>query len=224
MTAVAPGLFADVPVILLDLDGTIVESAPGILAALDHAFPACGEPHPGHDVLRTFIGPPLEDSFRGSLGMSASRAEALRTAYSQYYDSHGYQLSEPYAGMAELIRELSAAGRTVAVATNKPEPIAGRLLAHQGLAEDLAVIGGTDKAAGRRDKAAVIGSVLERLGIPGGSAAAVMVGDRLHDSEGAAVHELPSVLVGWGYGSTPEREAGHPFAPTVADLRALLLG
>ncbi|ATG55495.1 phosphatase [Brachybacterium ginsengisoli] len=212
-----------VPVVLLDLDGTIVESGPGILAALDHAFAVCGEQHPGDEVLQGFIGPPLSDSFRGVLGLSAARAERLRQAYNDHYLEHGVLSSAPYPGMRELIAALRAEGRTVAVATNKPESTAIRLLRNQGLADELDLIGGTDAAAGRRDKAAVIEDVLLRLG-DRVRAGAVMVGDRLHDAEGAAAHGLPAVLVGWGYGGELERASGLPVAETVPELSALLRG
>lgn len=223
MTSSTAATYRDTPVVLLDLDGTIVDSAPGILAALDHAFAVCGEPHPGRDVLRSFIGPPLSESFRNELGMSAERAEMMRVAYSEHYLDEGIKASRPFPGMRELIGRLVTEGRTLAVATNKPELTARRLLAHQGLDGDLALIGGTDRATGRNGKAAVIGSVLERLEIPTG-ADAVMVGDRLHDSDGAAEHSMSAVLVGWGYGGEAERAAPVPFAPEVPDLARMLLG
>lgn len=223
MTTTASATFHDVPVVLLDLDGTIVDSAPGILAGLDHAFAVCEEPHPGRDMLRSFIGPPLSESFRGELGMSAEWAERMGLAYSEHYLAEGIKASQPFPGMRALIGRLTAEGRTVAVATNKPELTARRLLGHQGLDGDLALIGGTDRATGRNGKAAVIGSVLERLEIPAG-ADAVMVGDRLHDSEGAAEHSVPAVLVGWGYGGEAERAAPVPFAADVPDLARMLVG
>ncbi|MGP9680474.1 HAD hydrolase-like protein [Brachybacterium sp. AOP3-A1-3] len=249
-TAPAAGRFADVPVVLLDLDGTIVDSGPGILDALGHAFARCGEPLPPPAVLRTFIGPPLEDSFCGALGLSPERAEQLRIAYSAHYQEHGLLSAAPYPGMPELISALVADGRTVAVATNKPETSANRLLARQGLGGAFALIGGTDRAAGREGKAAVIGSVLERLGVTadrrtadhqpvdhrspdrrsvvprtvdgGDVAPAVMIGDRLHDAQGAAEHSLPAVLVDWGYGGEVERAADLPRAGTVEALSAML--
>lgn len=232
MTARAPGRFADVPLVLLDLDGTIVDSGPGILEALGHAFARCGEPLPPPTVLRTFIGPPLEESFCGTLGLSSERAEQLRIAYSAHYQERGLLSAAPYPGMPELISALVAEGRTVAVATNKPETSARTLLAHQGLADAFALIGGTDRAAGREGKAAVIGSVLERLGATverrtaGGVdvAPAVMIGDRLHDAEGAAENSLSAVLVDWGYGGDAERAADLPRARSVEDLGAMLLG
>ncbi|MEU2419279.1 HAD hydrolase-like protein [Brachybacterium paraconglomeratum] len=223
MTAVTSRDLTSVPVVLLDLDGTVVESAPGILVALEHAFDACGEEHPGAERLQSFIGPPLVDSFRSELGMDAERAEALRLAYTDHYLAEGYKLSVPYAGMADLIAGLRADGRTVAIATNKPETTARRVLEHQGLAADLDLIGGTDLAAGRTHKAQVIASVLERLGVSAADGA-VMVGDRLHDAEGAAVHGLEALLVGWGYGGDAERAADLPYAATVPELHRMLRG
>lgn len=229
MLSTAPGTLADVPVILLDLDGTLVDSGPGILASLTHAFAACDEQVPEPAVLRSFLGPPLTSSFRDTLGLSAERAEQLRLAYVAHYRDHGLQETPPYPGIPELLSALAASGRTVAVATNKLETTAQHVLEHQGLAEHFAVIGGTDRAAGRSDKAAVIGSVLERLGVAPGASSAdgagiVMVGDRIHDAEGAAEHGVPALLAGWGYLGPLEQRAEFPRVETVAELRSLLLG
>lgn len=233
MSLLAPGALADVPVVLLDLDGTLVDSGPGILAGLEHAFAECGVELPPPEVLRTFVGPPLDESFQGTLGLSAERAETLTLVYDEHYQGNGLLAAPPYPGIPELLERLAQEGRTVAVATNKPETTARRLLAHQGLDGDLALIGGTDRATGREDKAAVIGSVLARLGLEARSMAsgptgldgapAVMIGDRIHDAEGAAVHGLPAVLTGWGYGGAIERDSAWPRAETVADLTAMLL-
>src|SRR5690625_2668512 len=126
MTTTISGAFRAAPVVLLDLDGTLVDSAPGTLAGLDHAFAVCGEPHPGREVLRSFIGPPLSESFRDELGMSAERAERMRLAYAEHYLDEGIKASVPFPGMRELIGRLVAERRTVAVATNKPELTARR--------------------------------------------------------------------------------------------------
>lgn len=232
MLSTAPGALADVPVVLLDLDGTLVDSGPGILAALEHAFTVRGERLPAPEVLRTFIGPPLVESFQQTLGLSAGRAEQLGLAYVEHYQDHGLLEAPPYPGIPALLRRLGEEGRTLAVATNKPETTARRLLEHQGLAEAFTLIGGTDRAVGRTDKAAVIGSVLHRLGIGSDAAAGpssavegvqtVMVGDRVHDAEGAAEHGLPAILVGWGYGGSVEQRADVPRVETVAELSSLL--
>src|SRR5690625_6411805 len=108
MTTTVSGAFRDAPVVLLDLDGTIVDSAPGILAGLDHAFAVCGEPHPGRAVLRSFIGPPLSESFRDELGMSAERAERMRLAYAAHYLAECIKASVPFPGTRALIGQIVA--------------------------------------------------------------------------------------------------------------------
>lgn len=229
MTSTDVRSLVDVPVILLDLDGTIVDSGPGILDSFAHAFAECGVPLPPPAVLRTFLGPPLEESFRDVLGLSEARSDELRRAYGAHYRVNGLRTATPYAGIADLVRALTGEGRTVAVATNKRETTARSLLEHLGLAKLFDLIGGTDPGAGRSGKAAVIGSVLERLDVPAGAGEAagpvraVMVGDRLHDADGAAAHGLPAILVGWGYGGAPEREADLPRADSVEELAGMLL-
>lgn len=229
MTSADTRSLLDVPVILLDLDGTIVDSGPGILASFEHAFTECGVALPPPAVLRTFLGPPLEESFRDVLGLSEVRSEQLRRAYGAHYRAHGLRTATAYAGIAEMVRTLTGSGRRVAVATNKRETTAQHLLDHLDLSDLFDLVGGTDPDVGRSGKAAVIGSVLDRLGVPSppegseGPPRAVMVGDRLHDADGAAAHGLPAVLVGWGYGGAPEREADLPRADTVSDLTRMLL-
>src|SRR5699024_12398098 len=114
----------------------------------------CGEPHPGREVLRSFIGPPLSESFRDELGMSAERAERMRLAYAEHYLDEGIKAAVPFPGMRALIGRLVEERRTVAVATNKPELAARRILAHQVLDTDHARIGGHDRASGRAEKSA----------------------------------------------------------------------
>lgn len=223
MLSTAPGALAHVPVVLLDLDGTLVDSGPGIVAALEHAFAVSGEQLPSPEVLRTFIGPPLAESFQGTLGLSTERTEQLRLAYVEHYQANGVLAAPPYPGVLDLLQRLAEQGRTVAVATNKPEITARRLLDHQGLAGELTLIGGTDQAVGRTDKAEVIGSVLRRLGIAPGTVPAVMIGDRIHDAEGAARHGVPALLAGWGYGGVAEQQADIPRVESVAELSALLM-
>ena len=132
MLSTAPGALAHVPVVLLDLDGTLVDSGPGIVAALEHAFTVSGEQLPSPEVLRTFIGPPLTESLQGTLGLSAEKTEQLRLAYVEHYQANGVLAAPPYPGVLDLLQRLAEQGRTVAVATNKPEITARRLLDHQG--------------------------------------------------------------------------------------------
>src|SRR5699024_12633169 len=110
--APAPGDLAEIPVVLLDLDGTIVDSGPGILDALARAFADCGEPLPPQSLLRTFLGPPLEDSFRDVLGLSEERSEQLRRPSIEHYRPSGIPSAPLNPGTPLLADPPPAAGRT----------------------------------------------------------------------------------------------------------------
>ncbi|MEO7397256.1 MAG: HAD-IA family hydrolase [Ilumatobacteraceae bacterium] len=183
--------------VIFDLDGTVSDSAPGILASLDHAFTTTGYPPPP-DLLRV-IGPPFETAFR-SEGFSPEEITILMTTYRAHYWEIGAFENAIYPGMEELLDELAADGFRIAIGTSKPEPTARRILEHFGYTERFEVIGGATFDMTRATKSAVLRFVLEQLG----SARPVMVGDRYHDVEGAAEHNIDCVGVRWGYASTPD--------------------
>src|SRR5690625_3809678 len=126
MTTTISGAFRDAPVVLMDLDVNMIDSSPGVMVCLGYAYADFGDPHLGREWLLSFIGPPLSESFRDELGMSAERAERMRLAYAEHYLDEGIKASVPFPGMRELIGRLVAERRTVAVATNKPELTARR--------------------------------------------------------------------------------------------------
>ena len=89
------------------------------------------------------------------------------------------------------------------MATSKPEHVARDIVRRKGLGV-VELVGGADHPLGRVGKAAVVGSVLERLGIYPPVDPVVMVGDRVHDVEGAAEHGVPTIGVAWGYAEPGE--------------------
>ena len=127
-------------------------------------------------------------------------------------------------GIGELLTALRRSGKTLAVATSKPEPFAVKILEHFGIADRFAYIAGGTLDETRTKKAEVIRYALERLGIPSGLSA-VMVGDRKYDIVGARGVGIASIGVLYGYGTRAElSEAGAPFlAADIAELGSLLM-
>lgn len=188
--------------VLFDLDGTLSESAPGILGSLRQAFAEVGVPWVDEVTARSLLGPPFSHSLPPLVG--EQNLAAVVAAYRRHYVEDGALLqTQRYDGILELVSTLSELGIRLAVATSKPEPHAIRILRHLELADCFATIGG-DTVDGRRDsKAQVIGEVLSRLGNPVAESV-LMVGDRSHDVLGAAAHGVDCAGALWGYGTRAE--------------------
>lgn len=213
-------------IILLDLDGTLTDSAPGILAGVRHALEVVGAPQPTPDVLRGVIGPPLRDTFSTLLGLAPEQVEPALGAYLKRYDELGWAENAVYDGVPELLATLQGAGLRMAVATSKNERFAGRIVAHFGLAPFVELVAGASDDGHRRAKADVVERALRGLGVqpvPGATPGVVMVGDREHDVDGAAVWGIPTALVGWGYGGAEEHAKARWSVPDPAALAALLV-
>ncbi|BDZ54655.1 hypothetical protein GCM10025870_17280 [Agromyces marinus] len=129
-----------------------------------------------------------------------------------------------FPGVEGVIRSLHAAGMPIALATSKPESMARRVLEHVGLDGYFTVIAGASEDEERSTKADVVAEALRRLRAHGVDVSdPVMVGDRGYDTLGAAAHDVPTILVEWGYGSPAE--AGDAFAVvhSADQLRSALL-
>jgi phosphoglycolate phosphatase len=204
--------------VLFDLDGTLSDSAPGILASLQAGFADCGLPWLDERTARALLGPPFWRSLPPLVGKD--RVDAVVAAYRRHYvDGGGMFDTMAYDGIDEVLRALSDSGVRLAVATSKPEQHAVEIVEHLGMTGFFDTVGG-DTLDGQRDsKAMVIGEVLERLGNPD-PASVLMVGDRSQDVLGAAAHQLRCAGALWGYGSIEElTEAGaSPICKKPADL------
>lgn len=196
-------------VVLLDLDGTLTDSAPGIVNCLGYALDALGVQHPDDATIRTFLGPPLAVTFREHFGMDDAMIALAIERYRERYHDVGLFENTVYDGIPAMLDAINAAGITMAVATSKPTVSATRILEHFGLDTHLAFIGGAELDRSRDTKALVIGHVLDALGLDPTDDSIVMVGDREHDIHGAAEHGIPGIGVLWGYGDEAElRRAG----------------
>jgi phosphoglycolate phosphatase len=207
-------------VVLFDLDGTVSDSAPGILAALRHAFQVNGIAPLDPTTERQLLGPPFYESLPPIVG-----EENLWTVIDTYrarYAETMYE-SKAFPGVAGVLAALRRDGRQLAIATSKPEQYAVPIVEHLGLTEHFDTIGGDELDGSLRTKALVIGKVLQRLGLPD-PADVVMVGDRSHDVVGAREHGIDCIGVGWGYATPGELEDARPtrICQTPVDLAAAL--
>lgn len=218
--------------VLLDLDGTLTDSAPGIVSSLRTGFADAGLPVPGDAVLRTFVGPPLGASMT-SVGLSDADAARAIVAYRRDFEVHGMFDNSVFAGIPGALAELRGAGLTLLVATAKPEHYARQIVEHFGLEAYLAggldgVHGAVPEAIGEvQGKEVVVErAVAHAVALGADVDQVVMVGDREHDVHAAAHHGVPTIGVTWGYGEPGELEAAGAaaVATTPEELRGLLRG
>ena len=203
--------------ILFDLDGTLTDSGEGIINCAKMTLERFGLPIPSPDELRTFVGPPLGDSFM-KYGVPADLVEEAIAVFRSRYLPIGKFENYPYPGIQELLETLKAQGHKLYVATSKPEVTAVEVLEHFSLAFFFDCICGATFDQSRVSKSDVIAFLLEQIGA---DTDAVMVGDTAFDVTGAAAHGIPTIGVSWGYGKVADmKKAG---AAAIADTPEMLL-
>ncbi len=193
--------------VLFDLDGTLIDSGPSILAALRKAFAAEGMPALPPEAERSLVGPPFYQTLPPLIGDATDR---VVQTYRRIYVADGFAFqAQVYPGIDALLDGLAQGHVRLAVATSKLESSAVAVLEQLRLADRFATICGDTADAGRPTKAAVIAEALRRLGESPGT---TMVGDRSQDVEGARAHHLPCIGAAWGYAAPGELEAAGAVA------------
>ncbi|HEM3383861.1 HAD family hydrolase [Streptococcus suis] len=209
--------------ILFDLDGTLTDSGQGILNSVAYALEKMGIEEPDTANLNRFIGPPLYESFSRFYQLNPEDTQSAVDTFRVYFKEKGMFENQLYPGIIPLLEELRTAGKTLVIATSKPEIFAKQILEHFGIAHYFDIIAGASLDSSRISKADVIGYAINQLeAFP---KHAVMIGDREHDIEGARMHQLPAIGVLYGYGNKQEFEkAGATMiVETIQDLKRVLL-
>lgn len=209
-------------ILIFDFDGTIAETGRGIMNCVAHALKRLGQPVPGEDVLRRFIGPPLYTAFRDECGLGDEDATLAVKYYRERYESGGLFEAEIYAGITPMLKALRRRGTYVAVASAKPAKFLTRIIEHFGLTPYFEKVAGADPSSHSSDKAEQILAALPEGAKPGD---AWMIGDRCYDVDSAHSLGMKCVAVGYGYGSEEEfaRCGADRVARTVAELSEMLL-
>lgn len=192
--------------VLLDLDGTLTDSGPGIMRCVMHALLRMGHEPPPYEELTACVGPPLSETF-GRLLPPEQRDDPARIdqaieLYRERFVPVGAFENSVYPGIDEALGELRAAGHRLLLCTSKPHLQARRICDHFGLSRHLHGLYGSELDGTRGDKTSLISYVLEREQL--GAGTTVMVGDRRHDADGATANGLATLGVTWGYGSAEE--------------------
>ena len=210
--------------VLLDLDGTLIDSQPGILASCLAALRALGhEPDETLDIRRS-IGPPLEDMMQILLrSYGDDRVGEAVAAYRQHYGESGLLGSVPYPGIGKSLEEMRRAGLLVYLATSKRAVFASRILDHLKFAAYFDGIHGSVPGGELDHKPELLAHILSRHGLS--PSHSLMVGDRRYDISGAHAVGMRGLGVLWGYGTRDELETAGAdrLVDSPADLACAVL-
>ncbi len=192
--------------LIFDFDGTLIDSAPSILACFARVLEEAGLA-PQVPLEEGLIGPPLAQTMRTLSGIDDERAIAgMIEAFKTRYDSEGYRATLAYAGVAEVLAELKDAGFGLLLATNKRIRPTMLILEHLGWASLFDSVWALDRFEPKlHDKATMLGAILRHLAIE--PARAAYIGDKAEDGWATDANAMPFVAARWGYGEFPDAPA-----------------
>lgn len=210
--------------ILWDLDGTIIDSSPGVFESFNHTFRAIGMPELKPAEMQAFMGPPLRTTFGGLLGMNHEETEEALALYRDFYLKQGGALNcTLYPGVIETIEKSRAAGITNSLATSKAQRGTKLVGEHFDFLKLFDVLGTAANDETRNSKTDVITYAFEELRkIDADLSRVILVGDRIHDIEGARHHNLEVVLVKWGFGNEQEWSLADYVVEDAEELQKVL--
>ena len=207
------------PTMLLDLDGTLVDSVPDLADALNRLLAKHGQAPLDQAAVAGFVGDGVaalvQRGFAArALAVPAGAVEDFLADYTQ----HSAERTRAFPGVPEMLVALRAQGWRLAVCTNKPEAAARAVLDRLGLAPLIDGLGGGDSFAVRKPDPGHLHATLALLG--GAASRAVMLGDHANDVVSARAAGMPVIFAGWGYGPHAMAD-GAPVAGTAASVPAI---
>lgn len=208
--------------LLFDLDGTLTNSYEGITNSVLYALERMDRPPVDGDLLSEFIGPPLSYSFKTFCGMTDEQAERAISLYRERFSDIGWTENSVYDGIPDALQRLKDLGKTLFVATSKPEYYARKIVERFDLTKYFDEVFGATFDSSRSSKDSVIAYALSVS--KADKTKTVMIGDRNYDVFGAKANGIPSIGVLYGFGNLAELQAaGADFiAPTPADICRLV--
>ena len=181
--------FSEYTHLFWDLDGTLTESAPGIINCVRYALESFGINETDDSRLLLFVGPPLVESFMNFYGFSEEKARKAMARYRERFGTVGIFENSVYEDIPRVLKALKESGKKLYIATAKPEIYMFRIIKHFNLEQYFEFSAGSDL-----EEELKAGKIL-------------MIGDRKHDIEGAHKNGMKCCAVNWGYGSAEEFKA-----------------
>ncbi len=197
--------------ILFDLDGTLVDSAPDLTGALNHTMAHLNLPPVDEESVRQMVGfgarRLIEQGLEAAgVELNHGQFEAAFRVFLDYYGDHLVDHTRPFPGTEDLLRHLKEQGAVMAICTNKPQSLSEEVLRLLELDHYFDAVIGADAVSNRKPHADHIHATLKAIG--GNVDQAIMVGDSATDIDAARNAGIPSVVVSFGYTTTPAAELG----------------
>jgi len=188
-------------IVIFDLDGTLLDTSPGIFNCIRHTESKMGLPPLDQKKYELFLGPPLFESYKRIYGLGEKEAMAAVRCYREYGSSKGIYEAAVFEGIEDCLQAIKTKGMKLAVATLKSQVLAEKSLKYFSLHHYFDAIVGMDRTESLT-KADIIRMALERIG-QARSEKAVMVGDSEYDAVGAAEAGVDFIWVTYGFGCKP---------------------
>lgn len=212
--------------VIFDLDGTLLDTADGIIAATKFTIEQFGLHDLSDKQLKSFIGPPIRDSFEKAFNLESETLQNMVSVFRNRYKEVDLFKATPYSGIYELLRDLKTAGIRLAVATYKREDYALKLLSYFGFDKYFDVMHGADPN-NLLKKADIIKKCIEELGFTDKNNV-IMVGDTVSDEHGALNVGIDFIGVTYGFGYSDIKHFNNKspvrYAATPTDVKKILLG
>lgn len=210
--------------ILFDLDGTLTNSKEGIVNSVKYALKHFGIEENDEEKLQLFIGPPLKQQFMEQYGLDSEKALEAVKVYRERYVPIGMFENELYEGVETMLKDLSKAGKKIALASSKPIKMCEKIMEHFNVAKYFDVIVGSEDIGAKSTKTGVIEAAVEYFNLEK-KQSVVMVGDRKYDIIGAKNCGLFCVGVTYGFGSYEElsSEGADHIVRSVEELEEYLI-
>ncbi|HEX3996075.1 MAG TPA: HAD hydrolase-like protein [Acetobacteraceae bacterium] len=191
--------------VLLDLDGTLSDSRPGIVACFRYTLQQLGHDPDTAGDLTWAVGPPIAVSLQRMIApFGDDRVEQALTIYREQYSTVAIYDCAVYPGVVAMLDGLRNAGHTMCIATSKRRDFAERVIDFLGLRDYLRGVYGAIPGGGLDRKQDLLANILEVEHLT--AASCVMLGDRFHDIEAAKANTIRSIGALWGYGGRDELE------------------
>ena len=184
--------------IIFDLDGTLLDTSEGILSSVEFAIKQKGKTLPDGEILKTFIGPPIQNSFAKTFDITGTELDDMALCFRNHYKDYDLLKAKPYDGIYKLCNDLKTHNYLLGVATYKREDYAKKILEYFHFNNYISVICGSD-FNGKLTKAEIIKNSISVTGIKNYKDV-VMVGDTKHDAIGAQSLGIDFIGVTYGFG------------------------